>query len=47
MAVRLLQDESTVRAMRLFTYSITYVTLLFSAHGPRRAGAGKLTRGND
>jgi protoheme IX farnesyltransferase len=31
MAVRLLQDASTVRAMRLFTYSITYVTLLFSA----------------
>jgi protoheme IX farnesyltransferase len=31
MAVRLLQDSTTVRAMRLFTYSITYVTLLFSA----------------
>ena len=31
MAVRLLQDGTTARAMRLFTYSITYVTLLFSA----------------
>jgi protoheme IX farnesyltransferase len=30
-AVRLFQDDSTVRAMRLFSYSITYVTLLFSA----------------
>ena len=32
-AVRLLQDSTTARAMRLFTYSITYVTLLFSAMG--------------
>ncbi len=31
MAFRLLHDSTTVRAMRLFTYSITYVTLLFSS----------------
>jgi heme o synthase len=31
LAIRLLRDATTVRAMRLFTYSITYVTLLFSA----------------
>jgi protoheme IX farnesyltransferase len=31
MAVRLLQDSTPARAMRLFSYSITYVTLLFSA----------------
>jgi protoheme IX farnesyltransferase len=31
LAVRLLLDGTTARAMRLFTYSITYVTLLFSA----------------
>jgi heme o synthase len=30
-AVRLLRDLTTQRAMRLFGYSITYVTLLFSA----------------
>ncbi len=30
-AVRLLRDLTTARAMRLFGYSITYVTLLFSA----------------
>jgi len=31
LAVRLLQDGTAARAMRLFSYSITYVTLLFSA----------------
>ena len=30
-AVRLLRDPSTKTAMRVFTYSITYVTLLFGA----------------
>ena len=30
-AVKLLQDPSTKTAMRVFTYSITYVTLLFGA----------------
>jgi len=30
-AVRLLQDDTGRRAMRLFSYSISYVTLLFSA----------------
>ena len=30
-AVQLQRDGSTRRAMRLFSYSITYVTLLFSA----------------
>jgi heme o synthase len=30
-AVRLIQDGSAVRAMRLFSYSISYVTLLFGA----------------
>jgi len=30
-AVQLLRTESTAVAMRLFTFSITYVTLLFGA----------------
>jgi protoheme IX farnesyltransferase len=30
-ALQLLRDGSTARAMRLFTYSITYITLLFGA----------------
>jgi protoheme IX farnesyltransferase len=31
MAVRLLRDPSTQLAMKVFTYSITYITLLFGA----------------
>jgi heme o synthase len=31
LAIRLMQDGTAARAMRLFSYSITYVTLLFSA----------------
>lgn len=31
LAVRLLRDPTTARAMRLFTFSITWVTLLFAA----------------
>ena len=31
LAVEVLRTESTKHAMRLFTYSITYVTLLFGA----------------
>lgn len=31
LAVRLLQDPSTARAMRLFSFSITWVTLLFAS----------------
>jgi protoheme IX farnesyltransferase len=31
LSLRLLRDSSAARAMRLFSYSITYVTLLFSA----------------
>jgi protoheme IX farnesyltransferase len=30
-AIRLYRDRTAVRAMRLFTYSISYITLLFSA----------------
>jgi protoheme IX farnesyltransferase len=30
-SVQLLRDPSTKRAMRLFTWSITYITLLFGA----------------
>jgi protoheme IX farnesyltransferase len=30
-AVRLYRDQTTARAMKLFAYSISYVTLLFSA----------------
>jgi protoheme IX farnesyltransferase len=30
-AIQLYRDQTTLRAMRLFTYSISYVTLLFSA----------------
>jgi protoheme IX farnesyltransferase len=30
-AVRLLRDTSSATAMRVFTWSITYVTLLFGA----------------
>ena len=31
LAVQVLRTESPKQAMRLFTYSITYVTLLFGA----------------
>jgi heme O synthase-like polyprenyltransferase len=31
MSFELLRDPTTKRAMRLFSYSITYITLLFGA----------------
>ena len=31
MAVKLLRDPTTKQAMKVFTYSITYITLLFGA----------------
>ena len=39
LAVRLLRDSSPQAAMRLFTWSITYITLLFGAMAARPAGA--------